>query len=64
LTSALDGGEWSPSRPGRFIPGVRAPSTHCVGGWAGSRAELDAVAKRKKFYHCPLAGIESRSFST
>jgi hypothetical protein len=27
LISALDGGEWSASRPGRFTPGVRAPST-------------------------------------
>jgi hypothetical protein len=25
LTSALDGGEWSASRPGRFIPSERAP---------------------------------------
>jgi len=24
-TSALDGGKWSASRPGRFIPGVTAP---------------------------------------
>jgi hypothetical protein len=28
LTSALDGGEWSASHPGRFIPGERAPGTH------------------------------------
>jgi hypothetical protein len=34
-TSALDGGEWSASRPGRaFIPGGRTPGTHCTGGWA------------------------------
>jgi hypothetical protein len=26
LTSAVDGGEWSASRPGRFTPG-----THCIG---------------------------------
>jgi hypothetical protein len=25
LTSALDGGEWSASRPGRFTPRERAP---------------------------------------
>jgi hypothetical protein len=25
LTSALDGGEWSASRPGGFTPGVRSP---------------------------------------
>jgi hypothetical protein len=47
LTSALDGGEWSASRPGRFIPRERAPFTHWIGGWVGLRAGLDAVAKRK-----------------
>jgi hypothetical protein len=49
LTSALDGGEWSISRPGRFIPRKRAPGTHWIGGWVGPRAVLDAVVKRKKF---------------
>jgi hypothetical protein len=28
LTSALDGGEWSASRPDRFTPRERAPGTH------------------------------------
>jgi hypothetical protein len=28
LTSALDGGEWSASCPGRFTPRERAPGTH------------------------------------
>jgi hypothetical protein len=32
LTSALDGGDWSASRPGRFIPGERPPFTHWIGG--------------------------------
>jgi hypothetical protein len=41
LTSALVGGEWSASRPGRFTPGERAPSTHWIGGWVDSRAGLD-----------------------
>jgi hypothetical protein len=40
LTSALDGGEWSASRLG----------THCIGGWVGPRAGLDAVKKRKILY--------------
>jgi hypothetical protein len=31
LTSALDGGEWSASRPGRFTPRERAPGTHWIG---------------------------------
>jgi hypothetical protein len=47
LTSALDGGEWSASRPGRFIPKERTPGTRWIGGWVGPRAVLDAVMKRK-----------------
>jgi hypothetical protein len=31
LTSALDGGEWSASRPGRFTSGEIAADTHWVG---------------------------------
>jgi len=31
LTSTQDGGEWSVSRPSRFMPGERAPSTHWIG---------------------------------
>jgi hypothetical protein len=42
LTSALDGGKWSASRPGRFTPG-----TQWIRGWVGPRIGLDAVAKRK-----------------
>jgi hypothetical protein len=47
LTSELDGGEWSASRPDRFTPRERAPGTHWIGGWVGPRAVLDAVVKRK-----------------
>jgi hypothetical protein len=47
LTSALDGGEWSASRPGRFTPKERAPGTHRIRGWVGPRAVPDAVVKRK-----------------
>jgi hypothetical protein len=32
-TSALNGGEWSASRPGRFTPRERTPGTHWIGGW-------------------------------
>jgi hypothetical protein len=46
LTSALGGGEWSASRPGRFTSRERAPGTHWIGGWVGPRAVLDAVVKR------------------
>jgi hypothetical protein len=31
LTLALDGGEWTASRPGRFTPRERAPGTHWIG---------------------------------
>jgi hypothetical protein len=43
LTSALAGGEWSASRPSRFTPWERAPSTHSIGGWVDPRAGLDDV---------------------
>jgi hypothetical protein len=42
FTSALDGGEWSRSRPGRFTPEKRAPDAHWAGGWVDPRACLDA----------------------
>jgi hypothetical protein len=35
LTSALDGGEWSASRPSRFFPRESVPGTHWIGGWMG-----------------------------
>jgi hypothetical protein len=61
LTSALEGDEWSASRPGRFTPRERVPGTHWLGGWVGSRAVLDAVVKRK----IPgLAGKEPYYFIT
>jgi hypothetical protein len=47
LTSALVGGEWSASRPGRFIPGERAFGTHWIRGWVDLRAGLDDLEKRK-----------------
>jgi hypothetical protein len=47
LTSALDGGEWSASRPGRFTPRERASVTHWIGDWVAPRTVLDAAVKRK-----------------
>jgi hypothetical protein len=47
LTSVLGGGEWSASRPGRFTPRERAPSTLWIEGWVGPRAVLEAVVKKK-----------------
>jgi hypothetical protein len=56
LTSALDGGKWSASRPCSFTPEETVPGTHCIGGWMGPRSDLDAVEKRKNLF--PLLGIE------
>jgi hypothetical protein len=50
FTSALAGGEWSASRPCRFIPG-----THWVGDWVDPRAGLDDVEMRK---FLTLPGLE------
>jgi hypothetical protein len=47
LTSALDGGEWLASRPGRFIPREGAPGTHWVGCWMVPRVGLEAVVERE-----------------
>jgi hypothetical protein len=55
--SALVGGEWSASRPGRFIPGERAAATHWIGGWVGPRVGQNDVEKRK-FLNLP--GLELR----
>jgi hypothetical protein len=45
LTSALVGGQWSASRPGRFTSGESAPGTHSIGGWVDPRAGLDDMEK-------------------
>jgi hypothetical protein len=58
LTSALLEGEWSASRPGRFIPGeIAPPGTHWMGGWDDLRAGLDVVESRKVI---PLPELEPR----
>jgi hypothetical protein len=57
LTSALDGGEWSASLPGRFTPGERAHGTNLIGEWVGPRTDLDDVEKRK---FLTLSGLEFR----
>jgi hypothetical protein len=52
-TSALDGGEWSASHPGRaFTPGERNPGTRCTGGWVGPRAGLDTEVRGKILCLC------------
>jgi hypothetical protein len=44
LTSTLDEGGWSTSRPGRFTPGKKH-GTNCTGGWVGPMAGLDECWK-------------------
>jgi hypothetical protein len=46
FTSALVGGEWSSSCPGRCTPGEKAARTHWKGGWVGPRTGLDDVEKK------------------
>jgi hypothetical protein len=57
LTSALAGGEWSASRPGRFTHGERVPGTQWIGSWVDLRAGLVDVEKRKFLI---LPGLELR----
>jgi hypothetical protein len=52
LTSAVAGGEWSVSRPGRFTPGTNRRS------WVDPRTDLDDVGK-----FLTLPGLELRPLS-
>jgi hypothetical protein len=60
-TSALLGGEWSTSRPGRFTPGERAPCSHWIRGRVDLRAGLDDLEKRK---FLTLPGLELRPLAS
>jgi hypothetical protein len=56
-TSALDGGEWSASRPGNALhPGKHPTGTDCTGGWVGPNAGLDTGVRGKDLLTLP--GIE------
>jgi hypothetical protein len=46
LNSALDGSEWSPSGPGRFIPGERNNGSRWIGDWLGPIVSLDVSGMR------------------
>jgi hypothetical protein len=52
LTSTLDVGEWSASRPGRALSREKDPGTLWAGGWVGLRAGLDTEARRKIICLC------------
>jgi hypothetical protein len=60
LTSALVGGEWSASRPGRFTPEEKAPGTYWIRGWVDPRAGLDNMEKGK---FLTLPGLEPQPLS-
>jgi hypothetical protein len=58
LNSALDGGEWSSSRPGHFTSrGNRPPGTHWTGGWV----DRSGCCREEKIL--PLPGLEPRPSS-
>jgi hypothetical protein len=58
LIPALDGEEWSASRPCCLTPGETALGTHWIGGWVGPTAVRNAVEKRK---FLTLPGLELRT---
>jgi hypothetical protein len=45
LTSAIDGGDWSALRPGRFTPREKAPRTHWLEGWLGQSRSVPGGEK-------------------
>jgi len=55
LYSALDRVEWSTSRPDRFNPG-----NYRIGGWIGSRVNLDILIRGKN----NLSGQQSYLYSS
>jgi hypothetical protein len=64
LTSALDGGEWSASRPGRFTPREGAPVTRWIGGWVllltWSAYASNNMYTNCRYCTCVLATLESK----
>jgi hypothetical protein len=54
LISALDGSEWSASRPFRLNT-----YTHFTVNWAHHRADLDVMEKRKISYPCRESNPDS-----
>jgi hypothetical protein len=52
FTSALDGDQWSVSRPSLFTPGI-----HWIGNWVGPTTGVNNAKRRKIF---PLPGLKLR----
>jgi hypothetical protein len=61
LTSALDGGEWSASRPCHFIPWEGVPDTHWIGGWVDPQSRSARCGEEK---NPALPGIETVAIPT
>jgi hypothetical protein len=55
---ALDGGEWSTSRPDRFTPGTNS-GTNLIGSWEGPRTGLHVTEEKESFL--PLPGYEPQT---
>jgi hypothetical protein len=51
LTYTLNWGEWSFSKPGRFIPGERFPCTHEAGESAGPNSRSGLFGEEKNIRH-------------
>jgi len=59
LASALDGGEWSASRPGLFTPGEKSLVLVRQGDWVGPQSQTGRIGKEENSQ--PLSEIEPRS---
>jgi hypothetical protein len=68
LTSALDGGEWSASRPGRFTPGKQSPPPYLLGRrlsgpqgrfarWGEKNLQLPGIDPGPSLYQLPICSI-------
>jgi hypothetical protein len=63
LTSALGGGEWSASRPGRALPPGKEPPVPTVqeAGWAPDSNTVQRIVEEKLF--CPKAFNRSQTLA-
>ena len=70
VNSALDGGEWSNSRPGLFSPRERNPQYPFSGRLGGPQSRQDVSGKRKssnpagyQTLYCPACNLVATDFS-
>jgi hypothetical protein len=57
LNSAMDGGEWSGSRSGRFTSEERTPATHWLWDWVLPRADLGDWTTWRTEKYLTLRGV-------